>query len=90
MVPADRADDDEHWSLDTRRGMDRGRDGKIYQGAQSIVGLPCDVYNRSSSVVPFCLPSRPFPPLCITRYVNPFLFCLNVDQVQTRSRETEL
>ena len=33
MVPADRADDDEHWSLDTRRGMDRGRDGKIYQGA---------------------------------------------------------
>jgi hypothetical protein len=36
MVPADRADDDEHGTLDTRRGMDCGRHGQVDQGAQSI------------------------------------------------------
>jgi hypothetical protein len=30
VVPADHAHDDEYSSLDTGRGMDRGRDGQIY------------------------------------------------------------
>ena len=90
VVPADCADDDEHWSLDASRGMDCGRDGQIYQGTQGIrtgVGRHLRDYNRSSSsVVPFriLLTLR----LCITLDdVNPSLFRLNVDQVQSREIE---
>lgn len=36
VVPADRADDDEHGTLDAGGGVDRGRDGQIYKGTQGI------------------------------------------------------
>ncbi len=56
VVAADRADDDEHWTLDASGGMDRSRDGKIYQGPQGIGtgyghGFRYPKYNISSSSV---------------------------------------